>query len=63
MCNLSESILEQYKNKGFAEGFVEGEERMLKLYGYLIEKELFDEIHKVSSDSAYRENLLKSLGL
>ncbi|SFL57105.1 hypothetical protein SAMN05216390_1531, partial [Lachnospiraceae bacterium KH1T2] len=49
--------------ESFAEGFAEGEERMLKLCDYLIEKGLFDEIHKVSSDSAYRENLLKSLGL
>ncbi len=61
--NLSEIMLEQGWEQGRDEGRAEGEERILKLYDYLVEKGLLEEMRKARVDSIYRENLLKSLGL
>ena len=56
-------LLEKYRKKAVEEGMERGENRLALLIGRLLEAGRMDDLKRVSYDEAYREKLLKELGL
>ena len=54
---------EKGEDKGKAEGLVEGSERTARLCALLVEMERYEDIARMGSDQAFREQLFAELGI
>ena len=57
------SAIKMGREEGLAQGLSEGENRLSALINLLLEKGLTDDIPKVTTDSAYRDELYKKYQL
>jgi hypothetical protein len=57
MCELWDEVRAEGRIEGRAEGEIKGEDRLAKLINRLMSENRFDDVTKVTMDTAYRQEL------
>ena len=56
-------VLDKVENRGIAKGEIEGKNQMALLVKNLLDQGRIDDVKRVSEDAAYRDELMKKLGI
>lgn len=56
-------VLDKVENKGKAEGKIEGKNQMALLVKKLLDQSRIEDVKQASEDEAYRDKLMKELGI
>ena len=56
-------VLDKVENRGIEKGKVEGKKQMALFVKKLLDQSRIDDVKRVSEDEAYRDKLMKELGI